>query len=733
MREKMKLRIKKRHFETFVDIMCFVIIYGFMASIFTPQLILSKTITSGGDTASHYLPAKYFIDNFLENGRLMGWFPGWYAGMPLFQNYFIPPFVLMALISYVTGLEIAFKLVTLSGILLTPLAAYLCVRILGYRFPAPIFSASMSLTVLFMENQSMWGGNIPATLAGEFSYMISMCLTLVLFARLYQGLKDGRFRASNAILFAMVALTHAYTVLWVIASTPFFLISASKEKIRDRLKYVFTVYPLAFMLTGFWSIPLMARREYMTAYALKWYLSEARLPPIIWPTAFLAFAALVYGLWRRDERVGILTFSAATCLILYHIAYPMGLVDIRFVPFIYAVLAVLSGIGLAKMSKHLKVRWLLAVIVTMSVIIWVSNARSLITSTPLGYQTDVGGTVEKMLYLNYTGYIPFWAQWNYEGFEAKPYHSQFMAVNGFLKADVAAPRAKFEHSAVHDKAGSVRAFESLPLFANRSIIEGLYIHSSQTAPFAFYLQSEMSAEISCPFHRQYQCTSIDIPLAKKHLMMFNTKYLVVVSPQVKALLGSDPDFEKSFEAAPFEVYMLKTNAGRYVTVPEYEPVVFQTSDWKNISYQWFKKDNLVDVPLVFVNAKEDAAKIGYKVVKDAKVSDLDSVVGKKLEADCHISEDFEAEKISFDTDCVGVPHIISVSYYPSWHVTGADHIYMVSPSFMMVVPTQKHVTLTYEKNPLDYASILVSVVGALLILYLMRQWLEETAAKLRRQ
>ena len=104
--------------ETIVNFLVFLAIYGFLVSVFNPSVMLSETITAGGDTASHYYPAKFLRDELLPKGHVIGWLPGWYGGMPLFQFYFTLPFVLIALLSYIIPLQIAFKLVTVLGVFL---------------------------------------------------------------------------------------------------------------------------------------------------------------------------------------------------------------------------------------------------------------------------------------------------------------------------------------------------------------------------------------------------------------------------------------------------------------------------------------------------------------------------------------------------------------------------------------------------------------------------------------
>ncbi|MBW2322296.1 MAG: hypothetical protein JRF41_02040, partial [Deltaproteobacteria bacterium] len=65
----------------------FFLVYVFLCSYLKPGLILKDTIITGGDTASHYLTAVYLRDHLLPQWRIMGWFPGNYAGFCLFQFY----------------------------------------------------------------------------------------------------------------------------------------------------------------------------------------------------------------------------------------------------------------------------------------------------------------------------------------------------------------------------------------------------------------------------------------------------------------------------------------------------------------------------------------------------------------------------------------------------------------------------------------------------------------------
>ena len=68
---------------------------------------------------------------------------------------------------------------------------------------------------------------------------------------------------------------------------------------------------------------------------------------------------------------------------------------------------------------------------------------------------------------------------------------------------------------------------------------------------------------------------------------------------------------------------------------------------------------------------------------------------------------FEDHEVAFTTDAIGVPHLVKVSYFPNWQVDGADGVYRVAPSLMLVVPTDTEVTL-------QFAYTWVEIIGAAL-------------------
>src|SRR5262249_8968944 len=79
---------------------------------------------------------------------------------------------------------------------------------LGYAFPFPALGAVASLVFLFNEGNSMWGGNIPSTLAGEFAFSLGFGLAVLFFGGIYRGIETGRGWRRVAVILARPGLCH---------------------------------------------------------------------------------------------------------------------------------------------------------------------------------------------------------------------------------------------------------------------------------------------------------------------------------------------------------------------------------------------------------------------------------------------------------------------------------------------------------------------------------------------
>jgi len=679
-----------------------------------PDLLFTPTITTGGDTASHYFTAYWLQHELLPEGRLTGWVPGNYAGFPLFQIYFPLPFVAMALLAPLAGLPIAFKLVTVSGLVGLPAAVYVGFKLLRFPAPGPALAALFAVPFLFHEANSMWGANVASTLAGEFTYSIGTALLFVFAGTLYRGVESGRGWTLNGVLLAAVGLCHAYTLLAAGAFGGYIVLFHPAG--RRAWSYLVKVALVAFGLMAFWLVPLLAYGRYTTAYSVVWPIDGLAqvFPPIVWPfLAVLLVGMAVTGVarlrarWRGvprvpgDHRIGYLAALAAWSLVLYLVGWKLDVVDMRFLPFVQVVATVLAALPVAS-----AVRWLGARPAAWS--------RRLVPVAAVGVTVATLGWVQTRI-----GFIDDWVAWNYGGFEATPGWPAFEAVNARVARTAADPRVVYEHTTTHTEAGTVRAFESLPLFAGASTLEGIYMQSTVSSPFVFYIQSEISRIPSCPL-LPYHCGRLDADRAAEHLRLYNVSDVIVRTDVVREALAASSSFRQVAEVPPYTVFHVEGGTGRYVEPLRYEPLVLDRADWRADFFPWFKRPGSGEVALVHA-AEADRRPDEAGPTSWARVADLpDEIPRRPLDRAVTVTEEFSAEEIRIHTSRPGHPLLVKVSYHPRWRAEGASEVWLASPSFMVIVPEREDVRLVYGPSAVDRAGLGLTAMAAV---WLMGAWI----------
>lgn len=182
-------------------------------------LLLENTTPAGGDMGAHVWGPAFLRDELLPQARLTGWSPDWYAGLPAYHFYMVPPMLAIALLSYVLPYGIAFKLVAVSGVVTMPISAWAFGRLARLPFPGPALLAAGVTAFLFDRGFSIYGGNMASTLAGEFAFSISLSLALLYLGVVAHALHTGRCRATAAVLLALVGLTHLIPTFFALVAT----------------------------------------------------------------------------------------------------------------------------------------------------------------------------------------------------------------------------------------------------------------------------------------------------------------------------------------------------------------------------------------------------------------------------------------------------------------------------------------------------------------------------------
>ena len=661
--------------------------YGLLLWYLKPSLLLTPTITAGGDTISHYVAAKYLRDYLLPHGKLIGWMPGNFAGYPLFLFYFPLAFLLIAALSLAVPFPVAFKLGSLSGTFALPICSLLALRWIGCPFPIPALGAVLTLPFLLNEGNSMWGGNIPSTLAGEFSHSLSFALLVLFMGALYRDIRERRHAGWCAVLFALTGLAHGYGMVIAAGLGLYFL--AVTSEFRTTFLYLARVYAVGGLLLGFWLVPLVWYLPYTTGFPLTWEFTSLLeiMPIILWP--ILVIGAVTVGLvvWEKpaDKEwlrvVYYLTYPVVLSVTLYFASPRLNLADVRFLAFAQFFLTLLAAAGLGRLLTRLP--------------------QMLTRAAP-----PVIAVMTIALVMPQVAFIPNWIRWNYEGMERTPWWRYYLIVNSIaVPGGPHSPRVVYEHSALHDKAGTIRAFEALPLFSGRPTLEGAYAQSSPTSPFVFYIQSELTETPSCPF-LPYKCTTFDPERALPHLELFNVKEVIAVTNKVKAALASNPGYREEGEIGPYKIFQVRQGNGQYVVPLRYQPALVTDGDWKRLAYDWFQKPEWLEVPLLFPRPgdPEPPGAVSFRGLMEGPVKQV-------LSPECQVKDVLGNEEVRFETECPGRPHLIKVSYHPKWRVEGADTIYLASPAFMVVYPTSRHVRLVFGNRWPDYVGRVATAAG----------------------
>jgi hypothetical protein len=649
--------------EQIVCIVVFLIIFFFLLNYFDPSLILADKTTSGGDTGSHYFPAVYMRYYLLPNFKMVGWCPYWFAGMPIFHFYFPLPYIIMSFISIFTGIQIGFRIGTLIGVFLLPVTTYFSFKFMRLKFPTPIMAAVLTLPFLFLETHSMYGGNILSTLAGEFAHSLSLSLAVLFFGLVYRGIEDRRYIVWSAILLSLTMLSSIFPGMICVLGSGFFLLS---KNWRKNLIYLAKVFSLAFVLIGFWTIPFLLKLDYTTSYNWLQFQKLGDMFPLpLLPYSFIALAGII--LYRKNRAVRYFLFSIVLSFLFYFLLPQGHLWNNRFLPIVYLFTLFVCAVAIPNFLNKLKAKWLLPFILLFIILISVQ----------------------------YTSHkVKPWVEWNYEGYEGKS-DRQFLELNDYLK-ELPQDRIMYEYSESHNKYGSPRAFESIPAYSGKPTITGLLIDGAVTAIFHFTMQPELSEKPSCPIMGQH-CPSVNLDKGLAHMKMFNIKYFIATSDTVKQLAHNHTDYQFLKSIGDLDIFSIDSTG--YVDVLDYEPVFVSRKNWKQRSLKWFEGGDL-DVPMIF--EKQEPAELSK-----IKLNTSHCVVS---------NEKISNEELEFDTNCIGEPHLIKISYFPNWKVEGAEKVYLASPSFMIVYPSSNHVRLYYGIPWMDLLGYLATFAGILAVI-----------------
>jgi hypothetical protein len=709
----------------------------FVVSQLEPRLLLRSTTPSGGDMGAHVWGPAYLREHLLPHGRVTGWTPDWYAGFPYLTFYFPLPSLLIVLADVVLPYGVAFKLVSVSGLVSLPVAAWAFGRLAGLRDPGPACLAVATVPFLFERSFTIYGGNIASTLAGEFSFSIGLSLALVFLGVLARGLRsrrrfEGRHKALAASLFALTVLSHILPTLFAVVGVV--LLTALRPSVR-RFGHSLTVGLVGALLTAFWVLPGLVGVPW--ANDMGWekttsYLSNLFPANLYWLVALAGAGAVASVAFRL--RVGVFLVLMAVLTALAFRWVPDGrLWNARFLPFWFLTLYLLAGVGVAEMGVGLG-RWMGAgasrsepsrsertgALVTPAVALAVTVffVAMPLRVLPAWAQVDTGDR----------SFIPDWVRWNYSGYEAKASYGEYQDVVATMSrvgTEVGCGRAFWEYEPELDRLGTPMALMLLPYWTDGCIasLEGLYFESSATTPYHFLVQAELSKNPSRP-QRDLPYRSLDVGQGVEHLRLLGVRYYMALSPEAQEQASRHPDLRLVGSSGPWDVryddgvkqrtWEVYEVAGSDVVAPlDHEPVVVDGLDrggrtWQDAAVAWFQDPTRLDVPLAADGPKEwprvepSSPELPRRPTVRAEVSGIRT----------------DDDRISFDVDRPGTPVLVKASHFPNWRASGARGPWRVTPNLMVVIPTRSHVELRYATTGVESLGWALSLVGLVTVVVL---------------
>jgi hypothetical protein len=289
----------------------------------------------------------------------------------------------------------------------------------------------------------------------------------------------------------------------------------------------------------------------------------------------------------------------------------------------------------------------------------------------------------------------------------------------------------------------------LPYFTDGCVgsMEGLYFESSTTTPFHFLTQSELSIGPSRA-QRDLPYSSFDIDKGVSHLQMMGVKYYMATSPDAITAARGEPRLTE-VAAETFTYLDSATNApveqtwvvflvadSEIVTALPNEPVVLSDADDHIDGWVYEKEPTEVAAPVegqprppkepgpavLWFNdpSRWDVLLATSGPDNWQRIPSTATDVPVTANPDVTVSDvELGTDSVSFRVDEVGVPVLVRVSYFPNWSVDGAEGPFRVTPNFMVVVPTDNEVTLSYGRSPWEWVGLLATVIGLLLLGRLM--------------
>ena len=623
----------------------------FLLMALHPSLILRNNIPTGGDMGAHVWAPAYLRDHLLTNFKLSGWSMDWYSGLPIYRFYMVIPALMIVLLDVVLPYGIAIKIIAVIGILTLPYATWLFGRFAKFAYPLPELFAIAATIFLFDESFTIYGGNIASTMAGEFSFSISLSLAMLGFALLAKGLDTGKHRISAAIIISLSALSHGIVLLFVFGGAALMLVVWNK---RESFQFGAKVIALAVLLSSFWVIPFVTSHAYMTdmkyeprpsgvndSFWKMFFPLHILLDVSITALAILGAVALVRSRHKAGTWITLLTLVLAAGVFIARSSLPViGLLwNPRILPFFFLLRYFLFAVGLyeiAAFALRMKSMSRIARVEPGTpVVLDIAKPRdnftfnlALLSGFALFVLVAIGFRFQELPFgstrvnsagqYEYVwgplrtkstndGFVDGWARWNFTGYEGKGAYGEYYGVVQTMKqlgedSTQGCGRALWENSGELNKYGTTMALMLLPFWTDGCIssMEGLFFEAAGSTPYHFITAAAMSKQSSNPV-RELRYDNNDAAIGVRYMQELGVKYFMGFTPEAIAQASQQEGLTEVARSGPWVVYRVANSD--VVTPLATQPVVANISSnnprerWLEIGTSWFQHPETWTTPI----------------------------------------------------------------------------------------------------------------------------------------
>jgi hypothetical protein len=228
------------------------------------------------------------------------------------------------------------------------------------------------------------------------------------------------------------------------------------------------------------------------------------------------------------------------------------------------------------------------------------------------------------------------------------------------------------------------------------------------------------------------------------MRLLGIRYYMAYTPEAVQKADTQTELSKVATSGPWHIYELATTS--LVEPLALQPVVVNPREgdprerWLEIGTSYFQHEAEWSA-LPVADGPTEWQQIDVEVDVDRKIGEegqpgrqVDIVVPKESITQTAVEPTrvsnvvMGTESLSFSVDKVGTPVLVKVSYFPNWKVKGAKAVYRAAPNMMVVVPTEKNVSLSYQPSRLDRSSYLLTFMGIVLVVFMFRRRLRYGAS-----